>query len=119
MEKNKRILIVDKDTDFVNELTNYLLAGGFRNIESTENIGKALARLKENYFDIVLMDVFSPEMKGIDYIQKIRCLKPEIKTFLMIEPEHQKLIDEKLLNKTDLKCVIKPLIKQSIFKSIQ
>lgn len=119
MEKNKGILIIDKDTDFVNELTNYLLAGGFKNIESTESIGKALTRLKESCFDIVLIDVFSPGMKGINYIQEIKCLNPEIKAFLMIEPEHQERIDEKLLKKAKFKCVIKSLIKQSIFKSIQ
>lgn len=119
MKKDKRILIVDRDTDFVNELTNYLLTAGYRNIESLDSYASALRRIKQNHFDIVLMDIFTSNMEGLDYAQKIKHLKPETKIFLMIEPEHQKLVDKELLRKAKFKCVLKPFIKQNLLESIQ
>lgn len=119
MEKDNRILLVDRDTDFINELTNYLLAAGYKNIESIDNCASALTKLKLNHFDIVIMDIFAPDMKGLEYVRKIRKLKPEIKTFLMIKPEHKEIINKELLREAKLKCVLKPFIKQNLLNSIK
>jgi len=114
VERDERILIVDRDRDFANELTNYLLAAGYRNIESMDDYPKALIRMRQNQFDIVLMDVFAPEMKGLEYLQEIRRLKPEIKTFLMIEPGHQPVVNGKIKEEVKFDCVVKSTITQNL-----
>ena len=119
MKKDKRILIVHRDTDFVNGLINYLLAGGYRNIESANSYKDGLRRMKKNHFDIVLMDIFAPDMEGFKYAREIRRLRPETEILLIIEPDHQELVNKELLREARFKCVLKPFIKQNLLESIQ
>jgi len=119
MKKYKQILIVGRDTNFINELTNYLLAAGYNNIESFDSYQSAITRLKQNSFDIVLMDIFTPEMKELKYAHKIRSLKPKINIFLMIEPEHQEMINKGILREDKFKCVFKLYIKECLLESFQ
>ncbi|MBA7633211.1 hypothetical protein ES703_40773 [subsurface metagenome] len=114
MGKSKRILIVDRDTDFACQLTNFLLAGGYSNIESVNSYRDALISIRQNHFDIVLMDIFGPDMKGLDYAWEIKCLKPETKTFLMIEPEHQELINGRIKEKVKFDCLTKSTITKNL-----
>ena len=119
MRKDKRILIVDRDRDFVSELINYLLAGGYGNIESANSYSRALTRMRQNHFDIVLMDISAPDMEGFKYAREIRRFRPETETLLIIEPDHQELVNKKLLREARFKCVLKPFIKQNLLESIQ
>lgn len=119
MTKNTRILVVDRDVDFVNELTNFLLAGGYSNIESVNSYRDAFTRLKQNHFDIVLMEIFAPDMKGLEYVREIRHLKPEIKTFLMIEPELQPVVNGKTKGKLKFDCLIKSSITQDFLDHLK
>jgi len=119
MEKDERILIVDRDRDFVNELTNYLLAAGYGNIESLDNCPDALIRMRQNHFDIVLMDVFAPEMKGLEYVEEIKRIKPDIKTFLMIQPAHQPVFNVKIKGEVKLDCLMKSTITQNLVEHLR
>ena len=119
MGKNKRILIVDRDTYFVYQLTNFLLAGGYSNIESVNSYGDAFAKLKQNHFDIILMEIFAPDMKGLEYVQEIKRLKPKTKTFLMIEEEHQDLINGRIERKATFDCLMKSTITQNLLKHLE
>ena len=114
MTKSTRILVVDRDIDFVNELTNFLLASGYRNILSVSNYNDALTVLKQNYFDIILMEIFAPDLKGLDYAKEIKRLKPKTKTFLMIEPEHKELINGNVEENLEFDCLVKSTITQDL-----
>ena len=100
-------------------MTNYLLAGGYRNIESVNSWKDGLRRMKQNHFGIVLMDIFAPDMKGIEYAREIRRSRPDTETLLIIEPDHQKLVNKELLRETRFKCVLKPFVEQNLLESIQ
>lgn len=119
MGENKRILIVDRDTYFVNELINYLLAGGYRNIESVNSYRDAFAKLKQNHFDIVLMEIFAPGMKGFEYVQEIKNLSPEITMFLMIESDYQPKINGKIKKKVKFDCLVKSTITQNLLGQLR
>ncbi len=116
MKKDKRILIVDRDTDSRSELANFLLAAGYRNIKLASSYPDVLSTIKRVRFDVVLMDIFAPDLKGLNYAQEIKGLMPETSVFLMIEPEHQKAIDKEISN--EIKCVLKPSMKQYLLASI-
>ena len=116
MEKDKRILIVDKDTDFLGELANFLLADGYRNVKLASSYSEVLSLIEQIRFDVVLMDIFAPALKGMNYAQEIKRVMPETRVFLMIEPEHQKMIKGEVLNK--VKCLLKPFMKQYLLTSI-
>jgi len=119
MKKNTRILVVDRDTDFVNELTNFLLASGYRNILSVSNYNDALTVLKQNHFGIVLMEIYAPDLKGLDYAWEIKRLKPKTKTFLMIEPEHQELINRRVEENLEFDCLMKSTITQNLLEHLR
>ena len=119
MKKDERILIVDADRDFANELTNYLLAEGYRNVESLDDYRNALIRMRQNPFDVVLMDVFAPEMKGFEYVQEIKHIKPEIRTFLMMEPEHQPVVNGKTRGDVEFDFLMKSTITQDLVRHLR
>jgi two-component SAPR family response regulator len=114
MANNTHILVVDRDVDFVNDLTNFLLASGFRNILSVSNYSDALTVLKQNQADIVLMEIYAPDLKGLDYARAIKRIKPKTKTFLMIRPEHQELIDGNIKGNLEFDCLVKSTITQDL-----
>ena len=116
MDKDKRILIVARDTDFLNELANFLLADGYRNVKLASSYSDVLSMIKRIRFDVILMDIFAPALKGMNYAQEIKRMIPETRVFLMIEPEHQKQIKGEVLNK--VKCLLKPFVKQYLLTSI-
>ena len=114
MTKNMRILLIDRDIDFINKLTNFLLVSGYRNVLSVSNYNDALTVLKLNHYDIVLMEIFAPDKKGLDYAWEIKRLKPETKILLMIEPEHQPIINGKTKGKIKFDCLMKSTITQNL-----
>ncbi|WP_051569179.1 response regulator [Alkaliphilus transvaalensis] len=67
----KKILIVDDDTRNIFVLATALEEYGAEILEA-ENGKAALATLKENNIDLVLMDIMMPVMNGFDTIKAIR-----------------------------------------------
>ncbi len=107
MNKDKRILIVDSNREFASVLSNDLLMSGYKKIESVNEYKDAITRLRQDDFDIVLVDLFAPDLRGIDYVRKIRRLKPRTRTFLMIEPELQPVVNGKVKGKIKSDCLLK------------
>ncbi len=119
MTSSTRILVVDRDEDFVNELTNFLLASGYRNILSVSNYKDALNVLKQNHTDIVLMEIYAPDLKGFDYALGFKSLKPETKIFLMIEPEYQPVVNERNKLEGQFECLMKPTIAEDLLRYLR
>ncbi len=69
--RNKKVLVVDDDIRNVYSLTNALEPEGMQCVTAA-NGKEALLALKQNTFDIVLMDVMMPEMDGYEATQEIR-----------------------------------------------
>lgn len=119
MANGMRILVVDRDADFVNELTNFLLASGYRNILSVSNYDDAFTVLKQNHTDIVLMEIYAPDLKGFDYALGFKFLKPEAKIFLMIEPEYQPVVSERNKLEGQFECLMKPTIAKDLLRYLR
>lgn len=56
---------------------------GIESVEQCENGVQALAYLKSHKVDIVLTDIEMPEMNGIELLERIRHLHPELKTVVV------------------------------------
>jgi CheY-like chemotaxis protein len=63
--KNKLILLVDDDQDFLEILSTKLKDQGF-NIEIAKNGKEALEKLQNIKPGLIILDVMMPEMNGID-----------------------------------------------------
>lgn len=66
------ILICDDEKDIVNALNIYLSQGSDYVLHSAYNGKEALAILKQQKIDLLLLDIMMPEMDGIETITKLR-----------------------------------------------
>jgi len=76
------ILVVDDDP-YVRESTASLLREFGYSVVTSISARDALAELKENKFDAVLTDIKMPDITGIELLDKIHTLNPEIPVVLM------------------------------------
>jgi CheY-like chemotaxis protein len=67
----KKVLIVDDEPDIRTSIKQIVELEGFE-AEAVGSGKEALAALKRGKFDLVLMDIFMPEMSGRDAVEKIR-----------------------------------------------
>jgi DNA-binding NtrC family response regulator len=77
-----RVLVVDDEDDFRNTLIKRLET---RKVPVTGAAGgdEALALLKEQDFDVVVLDVKMPGRDGIEILQEMKKLKPQLEIILL------------------------------------
>lgn len=85
--KDQHILIVDTDAHFREELYNFLLSAGYEKVDSTENFDKALEKIRQVAYNVVVVDAGSPLMEGLKFAKSIAKLNPQMRIILMIEAE--------------------------------
>jgi CheY-like chemotaxis protein len=66
-----RILLVDDAADNRFLITRYLQLSGAK-VESAENGRRAIEKLHDSNFDLVLMDIEMPEMNGLETVSFLR-----------------------------------------------
>ena len=64
-----QVLIVDDNQDITDLLSKFLKAKGFDNVVANDP-RNGLERIKEEKYDVVLLDIFMPGFSGID-IQRV------------------------------------------------
>jgi DNA-binding response OmpR family regulator len=68
-----RVLMVDDNKEHVNLCAEYLPKDGFA-LDPAYNAMEALVKIKENKYDIIVLDYALPDMNGIDLMKKIKPL---------------------------------------------
>jgi DNA-binding response OmpR family regulator len=63
----KRILIVDDDPSILRTLKRVLEKNGY-DVDTSETAKEALDKLARNHYDLALVDVILPDMKGTDLL---------------------------------------------------
>ena len=66
-----KILIVEDDKNILNTLTYYLQNEGF-SVKTAQNINKAIDIIKNEQFNIVLLDITLPDGNGYDFYKKLK-----------------------------------------------
>jgi two-component system, OmpR family, alkaline phosphatase synthesis response regulator PhoP len=77
MTKTKKILIVDDEEDIVISVKMILKKEGY-DVTTAPDGKTALSILKKGSFDLVLLDIFMPELSGRQVAEKIRA-DPKLK----------------------------------------
>jgi DNA-binding response OmpR family regulator len=65
-----KILLVDDNQDITALLSKFLEVKGFENVV-TNDPKEGLERIKEENYDVVLLDISMPDLSGIDIIQTL------------------------------------------------
>jgi DNA-binding NtrC family response regulator len=72
-----RILVVDDDKSIRRTLKDILEFEKYEVIEANDGLD-CMVKLKQNQFDVVILDVKMPKMDGMEAMEKIQTTKPEL-----------------------------------------
>jgi len=80
--KNKRILLVDDETDFVTTLSERLKLRGLQADIATDGFA-AVQMVETAPPDIMILDLKMPGMDGLEVLKKTRALSPKTRVILL------------------------------------
>ena len=78
----KFILIVDDDKAILEGFKDLLETKKYK-ISTAENGREALEKVRNNFYNLVLLDIKLPDMDGTDLLLEFRQLNPKIKTIIV------------------------------------
>ncbi len=77
----KKIMLIDDDQEYV-EATKKLLENEGHTVSYAKNGKDALKDLKQNYYDLILVDYYMPKMTGEELVRKLREFNPFVQVIL-------------------------------------
>ncbi len=78
-----RILVVDDEQVTLDSLKLLLYSRNFNDVTVCNNGNKAIKLIKENDFDVVLLDIIMPETDGLEVLAKAKPFKPETEFIIL------------------------------------
>jgi CheY-like chemotaxis protein len=79
---NRRILIVDDELTIL-ELTSLILQPLGIGIQTARNPLVALDMVRLQSFDLIITDLWMPEMNGLEFARAVKAINPECKLVLL------------------------------------
>ena len=111
---NKVILIVEPDSNFREELYNFLLSAGYENVDSVESFEQSFKRMEESKYDVVISDASGRSTDGLSFARAVTRIRPNSEVILMISPEMQQEWNGQARNTGEFQCVIKTTFARNL-----
>jgi len=115
-----QVLVVDDNQDITGLLSKFLQSKGFDNVV-TNDPKEGLKRIKEEKYDVVLLDIFMPEISGIDIIQALereKILKDQKIVIFSAVPFTTSQINDLLKKEGIQSCLKKPILLNELLTAI-
>ncbi len=106
MEKNP-ILIVDDEPSYLELMKDFLNQEGYANVITESNPLNVLPLLDRTDIDLILLDIFMPEMNGLELLEKIYAVYPGIPV-IVITAVHEVQIALKAIKLGAYEFITKP-----------
>ena len=115
---NSSILIVDDEASYLNLLQNLLNDEGYNNIITETNPLKVLNILEKKNIDLIILDIFMPQMNGMELLDKVNQKFPQIPVIMVTAVEDVKLALE-AINLGAYEFITKPPDLDRLFLTIK
>jgi len=89
----KSILVIDDDPGIRLGYREALRAAGF-DVESAEDGREGLKATMKRDFDLILLDIFMPNMNGLDCIRALKMSRPEVPVIIITANEESEIAQE-------------------------
>lgn len=117
MSEILKILVVDDDKDFSRNVRDILELKDYEVVTAYDGFG-ALELVKQNGFNLVLMDVRMPGMDGVEAFKKIKETSPDTPVIMVTAYAVEELMRE-ALREGAFGCLRKPLDFDKLFQLIK
>jgi len=98
--KEKRILWADDEIDLLRPHIIFLQSKGYK-IDTVTNGNDAIARVKDFFYDIVLLDEMMTGIDGLTTLNEIKTLHPQLPVIMITKSEEESLMEDAIGNKID------------------
>lgn len=102
------VLIVDYKAQDREALRNMLVERRYRALVAKDG-DETIEMVQENDFDVVLLDTGRPGVEGIEILETVKKIKPDIRVVMMIDYSSVRLVAD-LLRKGAYTCLYKPFL---------
>lgn len=102
------VLIVDYKAQDREALRNMLVERRYRALVAKDE-DETIEMVQENDFDVVLLDTGRPGVEGIEILETVKKIKPDIRVVMMIDYSSVRLVAD-LLRKGAYTCLYKPFL---------
>jgi putative nucleotidyltransferase with HDIG domain len=113
----ERILVVD-DEDAIREVVSTLLEAQGYECLTAHNGRQALPLLAGNPFDLVLSDIVMPEMNGLDFLDRVRSLHPDL-PIIMITALHDISTALEAIRRGAYDYMLKPFERDQLYLAVR
>ncbi|MFV0387973.1 MAG: response regulator [Pyrinomonadaceae bacterium] len=113
----KRILIVEDDLSQAQLLARWLEADGDYKVDIAENGLKGFEIVKKSPWDLIISDVYMPQMDGLDFVKFVKMTVPETPALLITSEESMEMAIKALQHKAD-DLLTKPISRTAIVDKV-
>ena len=114
MSKHIKVLVVDPDQAFRESVVNFLLTCGVEEFEMASSKEEAMEKIAKTVFDIVLVDLFMPQMSGISFAQIFRKQMPRSKIILLVEERQLPTLKSLGQSKLNFPAMLKSFVGRNL-----
>lgn len=109
-EKGKKvfyILVVDDEVEICKILKKCLSANKHK-VKTSSKSQEAIEWIKKEYFDVVFLDIMMPGISGVEILEEIKKVSPDIKIIMMTGKMIDRDFVKKMKDKGAWECIQKP-----------
>lgn len=112
-----KILWVDDEIDLLRSHIIFLREKGYE-VETANNGSDALDMVERNFYDIIFLDENMPGLSGLETLNRIKSLSPNVPVVMITKSEEENIMDEAIGSKI-ADYLIKPVNPKQILLSLK